>query len=94
MRRKKLIICRCEEITEGEIREAIKRGAKTITEIKKMTRAGMGICQGRTCSKLVARTLSEMTGKKLKEIKLDTSRPPIRPVKLSDLAGGNSKSES
>ena len=39
------IICRCETITEGEIVEAIKRGARTIDGIKFRTRAGMGRCQ-------------------------------------------------
>lgn len=90
---KGVIICRCEEITGEEIREAISRGARTITEIKKITRAGMGICQGRFCSKSIARILSRMTGKKLGEIELDTPRPPVRPVKLVDLVRGDSEYE-
>jgi len=80
-----LIICRCEEVTEEEIREAIQKGARSIQEIKKITRAGMGICQGKTCYRLVARILAEMTNKKLSEIELDTPRPPLRPIKLSNL---------
>jgi len=83
-----LIICRCEEVTEEEIREAIRKGACSIQEIKKMTRAGMGMCQGKTCYRLVARILAEMTNKKLSEIGLDTPRPPLRPTKLSDLKEG------
>ena len=43
---KDLIICRCEEVTEGEIKKAIRSGARTITGIKRRTRAGMGLCQG------------------------------------------------
>lgn len=82
-----LIICRCEEVTEEEIREAIRKGARSIQEIKRVTRAGMGICQGKTCSRLVARILAEMTNKKLSEIELDTPRPPLRPIKLDDLKG-------
>ena len=94
MRRKKVVICRCEEVTDDEILDAVKRGAKTVAEIKKMTRAGMGICQGKTCGMVVARILSKTTGKKLEEIMPDTSRTPLRPIKLSDLAGGNAESES
>ena len=92
-RKKKLIICRCEEITEEEICDSIKRGAKTVTETKKMTRAGMGLCQGRICGRLVVRILSEMTAKKPEEIALDTARVPVKPIKLSILAGGKSKDE-
>ncbi len=43
------VVCRCETITEGEIVEAIKRGARTVTAVKYMTRAGMGRCQGGFC---------------------------------------------
>ncbi|HIU15716.1 MAG TPA: NAD(P)/FAD-dependent oxidoreductase [Candidatus Ventricola intestinavium] len=55
------IICRCEVITEAEIREAIRRpvGATTIDGIKRRTRAGMGRCQGGFCSPRVAEILSE-----------------------------------
>jgi len=78
-----LIICRCEEVTEEEIKEAIQKGARSIKEIKRMTRAGMGICQGKICSMLVARILAKMTNKDLSEIELDTPRPPVRPIPLN-----------
>ena len=44
-----VIICRCEEITYGEIKQAIRDGATTLDGIKRVTRAGKGLCQGRTC---------------------------------------------
>ena len=43
-----VIICRCEEITYGEIKQAIRDGATTLDGIKRVTRAGKGLCQGRT----------------------------------------------
>jgi glycerol-3-phosphate dehydrogenase len=43
------IICRCEEVSEGEIVEAIKRGARTVAGVKYRTRAGMGRCQRGFC---------------------------------------------
>lgn len=49
MKDKDIIICRCEEITKGEIIQAIRDGATTVDGIKRMTRAGKGLCQGRTC---------------------------------------------
>ena len=55
------IICRCEVVTEAEIRAAIRRpvGAKTIDGVKRRTRAGMGRCQGGFCSPRVAEILAE-----------------------------------
>lgn len=76
----KMLICRCEEITEEEIRQAVKDGADTIDAVKRRTRAGMGLCQGHTCSKLVARIISEETGKALSDIMQKSSRPPVRPI--------------
>lgn len=45
------IICRCEEVTKGEIRRAVHDGMFTITEIRRYLRCGMGLCQGQTCAK-------------------------------------------
>jgi len=58
------IICRCEKITEAEIREAIRRpvGAKSLDSIKRRVRAGMGRCQGGFCSPLVLKILAEELG--------------------------------
>ena len=75
-----LIVCRCEEITVGDIKKAIAEGAVSVEGIKKRTRAGMGLCQGRTCSKLVSQILGSQTGMKAGEIKPDTARMPIKPV--------------
>jgi len=79
----KVIVCRCEEVTKEEIVRAIRRGATTINAIKRWTRVGMGLCQGKSCLQSVAKILSEETGKPMSEIKPHTSRPPIRPVKFS-----------
>ncbi len=78
-----VVICRCEEVTEEEIREAIRKGARKFSEIKKITRAGMGICQGKSCQRLVNRILAEMTGRSIEQLDFDTPRPPLRPIKLA-----------
>lgn len=52
------VVCRCETITEGEIVEAIKRGAATVQEIKYRTRSGMGRCQGGFCRPRVVQILA------------------------------------
>ena len=82
------IICRCEDITLAEIRASIKAGNVNIEEIKRDCRCGMGPCQGRTCTPLVAQEIAKMTGKPLKDVTLPTFRPPTAPIKLGTLIGG------
>ena len=55
------LVCRCEQVTEAEIRAAIRRpvGARTIDAVKRRTRAGMGRCQGGFCSPRVLEILAE-----------------------------------
>ena len=89
MKGKQLIICRCEEVTKGEILEAIEQGACSLTGIKRRTRAGMGLCQGKTCQKLVERIIVKETGLKPEELVPSTDRPPVRPVSFGVLGGGN-----
>lgn len=78
-------ICRCEEITEGEIREAIRSGARTVAEVKRWTRAGMGICQGRSCRRLVERILCQELGIKPEDLELSSFRQPVRSVSLASM---------
>ena len=56
------IICRCEEVTKGEIRRAVHDGMFTIAEIRRYLRCGMGLCQGQTCAKLVKRIVATELG--------------------------------
>ncbi|HOG17334.1 MAG TPA: (2Fe-2S)-binding protein, partial [Syntrophales bacterium] len=52
------VVCRCEEVTEGEIVEAVRRGARTVDGVKMRTRASMGRCQGNFCSAKIAAILA------------------------------------
>ncbi|MGE5484813.1 MAG: (2Fe-2S)-binding protein [Ignavibacteriales bacterium] len=81
------IICRCEEVTRAEIRQAIQEGATTLSGVRRRTRAGMGLCQGRTCRRLVAQELERATGGSPVHIGRETARPPVMPVSLRVLAG-------
>lgn len=81
-----LIICRCEEITKGEIKEAIRKGARTLTMVKKLTRSGMGLCKGKTCSKLIQTIIAQETGIPLGSIDFDVQRSPLRPLKVGTIA--------
>ena len=83
-----LVICRCEEITKGEIKQAIRNGMRTLNGIKRITRAGMGLCQGQTCQRLVSQILASELGIPLSEVTPTTARAPVRPLKLSAFATG------
>ncbi|SHK09617.1 BFD-like [2Fe-2S] binding domain-containing protein [Geosporobacter subterraneus DSM 17957] len=87
------IICRCEEITKEEIEKAIFEGATTVNEIKRWTRAGMGLCQGRTCRRLVERILAEKMNIQLENVKPSTYRQPVRPIKMELLCREPSSAE-
>jgi len=62
------IVCRCEFITEGEVIDAIKRGARTLDGIKFRTRAGMGRCQGGFCTSRCIELISEVCDIPITEI--------------------------
>ncbi|MEW5817031.1 MAG: (2Fe-2S)-binding protein [Spirochaetota bacterium] len=80
------VICRCEEITRAEIREAIRCGYSSLSSIKRKTRAGMGFCQGRICGPLIQNIIFEMTGHTQNDSPPDTTRFPVFPVRLGILA--------
>ena len=88
-----LIICRCEEVTENEIREAIKLGLTTTNELKRLTRAGMGLCQGKTCGRLVMSILTRETHQPPDQVEPATSRPPTRVIALEVLANSEKDAE-
>ena len=83
-----MFVCRCEEITVGEIRQAIKEGATNVVGVKRRTRAGMGLCQGRTCEKMVQQILMQELGVSPEETGTSSVRPPVRPITFGTLAGG------
>lgn len=81
-----LIICRCEEITQGEIRKAVYDGMSTMNEVKRYLRAGMGLCQGQTCSHLVQNIIAGELGIPPGEVATHLSRSPVRPIQMIELA--------
>ena len=87
MEDKDIIICRCQEVSRQEILDAIADGALTVDGVKRRTRAGMGLCQGKTCERLVARIIAEQTGRPMAEILPPKSRIPVRPVKICIIGG-------
>ena len=83
---KNTILCRCEDLTREDILNCIKEGYCTIDEIKRVTRAGMGPCQGRSCRMLIAQELSSYYGIPMEEVLMPTFRPPTKPISMGALA--------
>ncbi len=83
-----MIVCRCEEVTVSEIKEAISQGARDVVGVKRRVRAGMGLCQGRTCEKMVQQIIAQELNLKPWEVGTSSARPPIRPIAFGDLANG------
>ena len=81
-----MIICRCEEITKGEIKAAIRNGMQTVNGIKRVTRAGMGLCQGQTCQRLVTQIIAEELRQSVADIAPTTARGPVRPLNMAVFA--------
>ncbi len=80
-----IIICRCEEVTKKQILDAIRSGCHDLDSVKRATRAGMGMCQSKSCSTIISRMIREETGISAEEIKPFTKRAPLRPIKASAL---------
>ncbi|MDR2487247.1 MAG: (2Fe-2S)-binding protein [Clostridiales Family XIII bacterium] len=83
-----MIVCRCEEVTVGEIRQAIREGAVDVVGVKRRVRAGMGLCQGRTCERMVQQILVQELGSAPWDVGVASVRPPVRPVTFGTLSGG------
>jgi len=80
------IVCRCEEVAAGEIRAAIDEGARRVTEVRAVTRAGMGLCQGRLCVSGVVGLLERWGGVPPERAGRFPPRLPARPVGIPVLA--------
>lgn len=87
-----MIICRCEEVTKGEVRKAVYDGMVTLTEVRRYLRTGMGLCQGQTCGRLIKGIVARELGISPLELEPATSRAPMRPVEMRVL--GNERKEA
>ncbi|MFZ4410146.1 MAG: (2Fe-2S)-binding protein, partial [Paracraurococcus sp.] len=80
------VVCRCEDVTRGELDAAFDDGARDVNQMKHFTRCGMGPCQGRSCGDVAAEILAARVGSR-QAVGTWTGRPPLRPVPLGDLLG-------
>ena len=80
-----MLVCRCEEVSKGEIRKAVHAGMFTIEEIRRFLRCGMGLCQGQTCSRLVKSIVARELKVSPAELEPAVSRAPMRPMEMEVL---------
>lgn len=82
-----VIVCRCEEVTAGELRRLIARGTQGPNQMKAFTRAGMGPCQGRSCGLTLTELFAEQTGQSPQEVGHLRLRAPVKPITVRQMAG-------
>lgn len=80
------VVCRCEEVTAGQIRAAVADGHRDSNQVKFLTRCGMGPCQGRQCAEAVAHIVAAAGGESVREGGHYRGRPPVTPLTLGQLA--------
>ena len=75
------VICRCEEITAGDIRQSAQStGAQDVNRLKAMCRVGMGRCQGRMCGPAAASLLADCTHQSIEKVGRLRGQAPIKPI--------------
>jgi len=80
------LICRCEEITFGQVEAALAESVSEVGAVKRRTRLGMGRCQGRYCAPVLEALMAERLGAPRGEFTGFAPRVPVKPVSIEELA--------
>ncbi len=80
------LVCRCEEINAGQIRQAARMGCMGPNQVKAFTRCGMGPCQGYLCGNTVSALVADETGSSMEQVGFFRVRPPFKPITLGELS--------
>jgi hydrogen cyanide synthase HcnB len=76
-----LVICRCEEVTAGDLRRTARgTGATEINRLKALSRVGMGRCQGRMCAAAATEILAHCTAQSPQQVGRLRGQAPIKPI--------------
>ncbi len=84
--RPETLLCRCEEISLASITDALESDMASAGAVKRLTRAGMGRCQGRYCGALIVELVARRTGAPVDEFSFFAPRMPFKPVPLASLS--------
>jgi thioredoxin reductase len=85
-------LCRCESISRGEFQRQLQQNPHVVSAdaAKLLTRAGMGMCQGRLCGDNVARTIARQRGLTVAEVGTFQAQAPVKPIQLDVLCSRGS----
>jgi NADPH-dependent 2,4-dienoyl-CoA reductase/sulfur reductase-like enzyme len=75
-----VIVCRCEEISVGELRAVVRHGATEMNRAKALCRVGMGRCQGRMCSAAAMEIIATESGRPIETVGRIRAQAPIKPL--------------
>jgi len=81
-----VVVCRCEEIAAGAVRDVVRQGCLGPNQAKAFLRAGMGPCQGRLCGPVVTELIAQARGVGQDEVGYYRIRSPLKPVTVGELA--------
>ncbi|WP_297356303.1 NAD(P)/FAD-dependent oxidoreductase [Paraburkholderia sp.] len=82
-----VLVCRCEEVTAGDVRRFVELGCQGPNQAKSFGRCGMGPCQGRLCGLTVTEVIADARKVSPATVGYYRIRPPIKPLTLGELAG-------
>ena len=83
---RKLILCRCEDVTAEDVAHAVAAGFQSIEEVKRYTGFGTGPCQGKECLVAVARAGARASAAPVETLRPFTARAPLSPTELKQFA--------
>lgn len=86
-----VVVCRCEVVRAGDIREAARQGCIGPNQMKAFLRCGMGPCQGRMCGPAVSAIIARETGQSPAQTGYYRIRPPLKSVTMAELAGARAE---
>ncbi len=78
----KIIVCRCADVSLKEINDLLDQGITDMDDIKRLSRAGMGQCQGKTCRNLIMGMVARKKSVSIDEVKESRYRPPAVAIPL------------
>ncbi|WP_457664243.1 (2Fe-2S)-binding protein [Sinorhizobium medicae] len=81
-----MLVCRCEEVSAGQVRKYVELGCRGPNQTKAFGRCGMGPCQGRLCGLTVTEVIAEARGVEPSGVGYYRIRSPIKPILLGSFA--------
>jgi bacterioferritin-associated ferredoxin len=88
---RKVILCRCEDVTLDDVEKAVASGYAELEEVKRYTGFGTGPCQGKECLREIAFVIAQASGRAPATLAPFTTRPPLVPTELAVLAGRSTR---